>query len=114
MTRMCLLSLLVPAFALAAPVPKVAKQKVEVAYIHAADQKAAGAFKKRLDDEGFTVELLAHDAVAKADLSKYRLLMVGNDTENSKWGTRRQPWRSRASRCWASARAGTPPSAKTD
>lgn len=81
------LAVLTAAALIAAPVPKVAKQKkVEMAYIHAADQKAAGAFKTMLDDEGFTVELLAHDAVAKADLSKYGLLVVGNDTENSQWG----------------------------
>jgi hypothetical protein len=85
MTRLCLLAMLVPALAVAAPVPKAAKQKVEVAFVHAADEKAAGAFKKLLDDEGFTVELIKQEAVAKADLSKYGLLVVGSDTEHSKW-----------------------------
>ena len=70
----------------AAPVPKGANLRVAVAYIHAANEKAAGAFKTVLDTEGFTVALLKHDAVAKADLTKYGLLVVGNDTENSAWG----------------------------
>jgi hypothetical protein len=85
--RFCAVALAVLAAAAltAAPVPKGAKQPVAAAYIHAADGTTAGAFQKLLESEGFTVDLLAHDAVAKADLSKYGLLVVGHDTEHAKW-----------------------------
>jgi hypothetical protein len=79
-----IVTLTVPGYS-APPVPKTPERKIAVAYIHSADEKVAGDFKKMLDGEGFTVDLVTHTAAAKTDFSKYGLVVIGSDAEQASW-----------------------------
>jgi hypothetical protein len=69
----------------APPPPKPPERKIVVAFVHDADEKLAGEFKKLLDGEGFSVELVAQSGAAKTDFSKFGLVMIGHDTKEAGW-----------------------------
>ncbi|QEL17133.1 hypothetical protein [Limnoglobus roseus] len=70
----------------AAPVPKGLPPKVVVGFGFRGEEKDADPFRKLLaDSEGFTVELIALEAVTQADLKKYGLIIFGADAKTEEW-----------------------------
>ncbi len=59
----------------------------EIAYVHRGDMAAANSYKALLEDNGYTVDLIAMGAIMTTDFSDYSLILIGPDTGGgSTWG----------------------------